>query len=198
MTRLFLVRHGQSEWNAQGRWQGQADPPLSSSGREEARLAADRLDGFSGSFIASPLLRARQTAEIIADELGDGTVHVENDLREIDVGGFSGLTNDEIAERFPDEWAALRGGSLRVFPTGEAREAFRIRVLAALDVLTSLYQSGELLVVTHGGAIGAIERHLDVHPGVGVRNLEGRWFEASSGVIEIRGDRVNLVGDQSS
>ena len=198
MTRLLCVRHGQSEWNAQGLWQGQADPPLSDIGREEARLAATTLGSFDGFFFASPLLRARQTAEIISAELGGRAVMLEPDMREIDVGDFSGLSNDQIEERFPDAWAALRAGELHTFPGGEARASFLDRVLDALRGIASRHPDDTALVATHGGAIGAIERHLEVHPGVGVRNLEARWFVIDGGEIRVDGDRVDLLNRQSS
>lgn len=197
MTRVLLVRHGQSEWNAQGRWQGQADPPLSDHGREEARLAASALRGTSGLIVASPLLRARETAEIISSEIADGSVAIEPDLREIDVGGFSGLTNDEIAERMPDAWATLRAGKLAVFPGGEARARFRQRVLGALERIAAHHSGAEVIAVAHGGAIAEVERHLEVHPGHGVGNLVGRWFVVDTGVLSVDGDRIALA-DQPS
>lgn len=193
MTRLFLVRHGQSEWNAQGRWQGLADPPLSEAGREEAVLAASTLEAFSGRMFASPLCRAKQTAEIIASEIGAGVVKVEPDLREIDVGDFSGLTNDEIAERFPEAWEALVGGRLDAFPSGESREHLKQRVLQAIDGLAARHPDEELLVVTHGGVVASLERHLGAHPGEGVRNLVGRWFVVADGRLSVDGDRVDLI-----
>lgn len=197
-TRFLLVRHGQSEWNALGRWQGLSDPPLSDLGREEARMAASTLRPFDGLILASPLVRARETAEIIANELGRvGTVEIEPELREIDVGEFSGRTNDEIQERMPDAWKALREGRLETFPGGESRKAFRERVQRALETVAARHQGATLLVVTHGGTIGDVERYLGVHPGVGVRNLEGRWFELGESLQAV-GDRVSLAEVQSS
>jgi probable phosphoglycerate mutase len=194
VTRFLLVRHGQSEWNAQGRWQGQGDPHLSDRGREEAKLAASVLRDFDGIVFSSPLLRALETAELIASLIGRGQVFVENDLSEIDVGDFSGLTNEQIEEQLPDDWRALREGRLEMFPGGEARDAFLQRVLAALERMAARHPDpdAELLVVTHGGAISAVERHLGVHPGVGVANLEGRWFEVGS-QLSACGDRIALA-----
>ena len=189
MTRLLLVRHGQSEWNAQGRWQGQADPHLSDHGREEARLAARALRGVAGIVFSSPLLRARETAEIISSQVADGSVFVEPDLREIDVGEFSGLTNDEIAERLPDAWQTLREGRLTAFPGGESREHFLHRVLGSLERIASRHPAVDVLAVAHGGAIAAVERHLSVHPGHGVGNLVGRWF-VLDGELTVDGDRI--------
>src|ERR671917_2105987 len=99
-TRVLLVRHGQSEWNAVGRWQGQADPPLSDVGRQQARSAARSLGALDAIF-ASDLQRATETAMIIAAELGVGPVVVDPDLRERDAGEWSGLTRAEIEERYP-------------------------------------------------------------------------------------------------
>jgi broad specificity phosphatase PhoE len=198
MTRFLLVRHGQSEWNALGRWQGHADPPLSEAGREEAELAADALTGFEGRVFSSRLLRAKQTAEIFASAIADGTVMIAPDMLEIDVGDFSGLTNHEIEERMPEAWAALRAGRLDVFPGGEAREHFRDRILAALATVARSHRGEEILLVTHGGAIAAVERHLGVHPGVGVKNLEGRRFDVDGEAVRAVGDRVQLAPDQES
>jgi broad specificity phosphatase PhoE len=198
VTQLFLVRHAQSEWNAQGRWQGRADPPLSEAGREQAVLAAETLESFNGPFFASPLLRAHETAEIISRALSDGVVQLETNLQEIDVGDFSGLTNAQIEERLPEAWASLRASKLDTYPNGEARSDFRDRVLAALHEIASRHPGEQIFVATHGGAIAAVERHLDVHPGVGVRNLEGRWFDVDGPAIRTLGDRMKLAPDQES
>lgn len=198
MTRILLVRHAQSAWNAQGRWQGQADPPLSVAGTEEAKLAAEYLSGFSGRFFASTLMRARQTAEIIAKIVGDGTVMLEADMREIDVGDFSGLTHHEIEQRMPEAWAALQAGALHEFPSGESREHFRVRVLSSLASVSARHPDEEIVLVTHGGAIGAVERYLDAHPGIGVKNLEGRWFDVNGESVDVRSDRVKLLPDQDN
>src|SRR3954449_1914254 len=97
---LLLVRHGQSEWNAVGRWQGQADPPLTELGREQARLAARSLGALDAIF-ASDLQRATETALIISNALGVGPVVIDPDLRERDAGEWSGLTRSEIEEQYP-------------------------------------------------------------------------------------------------
>src|ERR1700704_2099238 len=96
-SRVLLVRHGQSEWNALGKWQGQADPPLSDLGRAQARSAAHSL-GSLDAIYASDLQRAMETAAIIANALGIGPVVVDPDLRERNAGEWSGLTRAEIPE----------------------------------------------------------------------------------------------------
>lgn len=192
MTRLFVLRHAQSEWNADGRWQGHADPPLSDAGRAQAAAAAARLSGEVREAVSSDLLRAAQTADVIAEALGLGPVTLEPGLREIDVGEWTGLTRAEIEERWPgllDEW---RAGRLTSIPGGEDREAFRERIVASLGRLTGRSPDTPLLVVTHAGAIGVLERHLGVHPGVSVPQLCARWFEVGE-TISVIGDRVDLL-----
>lgn len=192
MTRFLLVRHGQSEWNAVGRWQGQGDPPLSARGREEAEMAASALADARVLVFASPLLRARETAEIVSSHISDGSVRIERGLMEIDVGDFSGLTNAEIEEQMPDAWAALRAGELKAFPGGEARADFRARLLETLSSLAARHPDDDILAVTHGGAIGDLERYLEVHPGHGVGNLVGRWFRWDDG-LSVDSDRIALA-----
>lgn len=100
MTRLLLIRHGQSEWNADGRWQGQADPPLTDLGRAQAHHAARSL-GVVDAIVASDLQRAAETAAIISEELGVGPLVLDPDLRERDAGEWSGLTRAEIERDWP-------------------------------------------------------------------------------------------------
>jgi len=99
-TRALLTRHGQSEWNALGRWQGQADPPLSDLGRRQAHEAARSLGTVDGIW-ASDLQRAAETAVIIGDDMGVGPVVLDADLRERDAGEWTGLTRAEIERRYP-------------------------------------------------------------------------------------------------
>src|SRR4051794_13855370 len=99
-TEVLLMRHGQSEWNAIGRWQGQADSPLTDLGRAQARAVARSLPPVDAVF-ASDLSRARETAEIIVSVLGAGSVTVDADLRERDAGAWSGMTREEIHEQYP-------------------------------------------------------------------------------------------------
>src|SRR3954470_3221171 len=119
MTRLLLVRHGESEWNAAGRWQGGADPPLSETGMLQAADAGERLRGTGiTAIVASDLKRTTRTAEIIAGVLGIATVHPEPGLREFDVGEWSGLTRPEIEERWPGHLDRWRDGDLEQTPGG--------------------------------------------------------------------------------
>ena len=118
MTRVLLIRHGQSEWNADGRWQGQADPPLTDLGRHQAMHAARNL-GAVDAIVASDLQRASETALIIAEALGVGPVVLEPGLRERDAGEWSGLTRAEIERDWPgylDSPSADRHAAFGVAP----------------------------------------------------------------------------------
>ncbi len=157
MTTILLARHGETDWNREGRWQGWADPSLNDTGRAQARALAEQLRAAPFDAVySSDLRRAHETAVILA-EPHDVPVVVDRDLREIDVGSWSGLTRAEIAERFPD------GGR----PDGETREQHSDRVLASVERLARAHPDGRILVVAHGGCLRALRRHLDdepVHP----------------------------------
>src|SRR6266568_1977988 len=123
MTTLLLARHGETDWNREGRWQGWADPPLNDAGRTQARQLADQLRSTPFDAVySSDLRRAHETAEIVAAP-HDVAVVVDRDLREIDIGSWSGLTRPEIESRFPDGTR----------PDGETREQHAARVLAAVE-----------------------------------------------------------------
>jgi broad specificity phosphatase PhoE len=178
VTRLLLLRHAESEWNARGRWQGWADPPLSEDGRHQASIAGWLLKplGFT-AVAASDLERARRTAGLAAATMGlTGPVHIEPGLREYDIGDWSGLTRLEIEARWPgalDDW---RHGRLAAAPGGEIRDAFVARIVAAVTRVGAAHPAGRVLVITHGGVIGSLALLL----GAGesrVAHLAGRWFD---------------------
>jgi broad specificity phosphatase PhoE len=185
MTQMLLVRHGQSEWNAVGRWQGRADPALSDLGRHQARTAAERL-GSVDVVVASPLLRALDTARILAEALGVGPVLLEPDLVERDVGEWSGLTRDEIEARWPGYLAARRRP-----PGVEADEVLLARTTAALHRLEQELRGADVLVVTHGGVVTTLER-AHGHRFERLPNLGGRWLVHHGSHVAL-GDRVLLV-----
>lgn len=187
MTRLLLIRHAQSTWNAVGRWQGQADPPLTELGRRQAALAAAQLGSVPGlvGVAASDLERAHATAQIIADGTGHDHVRVEQGLRERTAGPWEGLTRHEIEVRWP---RYLHEGRR---PPGYERDADLVgRVTRTLHQIAS-GAPGQLLVITHGGVINALERR-DGHMWVRVPNLAGRWVVVTADGVEL-GERVQLI-----
>ena len=186
-TRALLVRHGQSEWNAVGRWQGQADPPLSDLGRRQAWEAA-RAIGAVDAIYASDLQRAAETAAIIAGEIGVGPVILDPDLRERDAGEYSGLTRAEIEERFPGYLDDHRRP-----PGWEPDEHLLARALRALQRIARDVPGGDVLVVTHGGLVYTIEGHLGTEFSR-LANAEGRWVEVDGRAGRLRlGERILLA-----
>lgn len=149
---MLLVRHGQSEWNAIGRWQGCADPALTELGRLQAIHAAGRV-GAVDVIVASPLIRALETAQLISNHIGVGPVVVEGDLAERDAGEWEGLTRSEIERDWPGYLADERRP-----PGYEVHDTLMVRARAALERVHASFDGGEVLVVTHGGVIGALER----------------------------------------
>jgi probable phosphoglycerate mutase len=196
-TRLLLLRHAQSEWNAVRRWQGRADPGLSAQGREHAAAAAERLRGLVEIVVSSPQIRARQTADIIAAALGLPDVHLEPGLVEIDVGAFTGLTITEVEARYGEELAAWRAGTADSTPGGEHRDVFLQRIVSSIERLSGTFGGLSVLVVTHGGVIGRLERHLDAFPGRSVAQLEGRWFEWNGRPVPLS-ERIEFAGEEGA
>jgi probable phosphoglycerate mutase len=149
---LWLVRHGETEWNAEGRWQGQTDVHLSELGREQARRLARRLEGeHFNAVISSDLMRAHETARIVASKLGGKPdVYLDRRWREIHVGALSGLTANDALTRGLGRWS--RPFEER-YPDGESRADMAIRVGHALTDLAQQRRSGRVIVFTHGGTI---------------------------------------------
>ena len=187
MTTMLLVRHGQSEWNALGRWQGQADPPLSDLGRQQAFSAGPRI-GSVDVIISSDLRRSFETAQILSAQLGVGPVVIEPDLKERDAGAWSGLTTDQIEAG----WPGFRQSGRR--PEGWESDAdLLVRALAAIDRIATEYDGAEVVVITHGGVVYALEA-LHGIPFERLPNLGGRNVVHHGDRLAL-GDRVLLVDD---
>ena len=159
VTRLCMVRHGETAWNAEGRVQGQLDVPLSAVGLAQARAVAAALAGESfGAIYASDLARVRQTAEPAAARLGLG-VRLERALRERHYGMFERLTYVEVKERYPAEYARFRDKDLDFdFVSGESLRAFAERALACVAALVERHAGESILVFTHGGVLEMVYR----------------------------------------
>ena len=154
MTTILLARHGETDWNRDGRFQGQADPPLNRTGRAQAvdlsvALMAEQL----AAVYSSPLRRALETAEVLAASHGLEPVPVD-DLREVDVGSWSGLTRAEVEERFPAQFARWLDYG-QGWEDGETYEEMGRRAVDALLQLAATHDGERVLAVTHGGPIRA-------------------------------------------
>lgn len=158
-THLLLVRHGESEANRQGVWQGSSDGTLSPTGHLQARQVAERVAAWDPPvqhLYSSPLRRAMETAQPIAQRLGL-QVALHPDLREIDLGQVSGLSLEEFAARFPDHYARWQDRENLDFtwPEGEQRQAFFCRVSRAVEEIVGRHPGEVIAVVAHGGTIRA-------------------------------------------
>jgi probable phosphoglycerate mutase len=155
VTEILLARHGQTQWNAERRWQGHADPPLNALGRDQAHdlarsLAGERLDAV----YSSDLRRAAETAEIVAGELGLPHETLPG-LREIDVGSWSGLTTEEIQHADPGALDRVRELGYG-WEDGETPAQLGERAAAAIRQIAAERPGDRVLVVAHGGTIRAI------------------------------------------
>jgi len=182
-TRFLLLRHGQSTWNANGRWQGWGDPPLSGQGASQVASAAGWLSDTwpELSVVASSdLCRARQTAWPVAQRLGVEPVVVDAGVRERDIGAWTGLTREQIEAAWPGQLVAFRDGSLERPPRGESTPELLARATASLEGFGVRWPGRQLLVICHGGVVRAVEEHLGAEP-LPLANLCGRWVEYECG-----------------
>ncbi len=186
MARILLVRHGQSVWNATGRWQGQADPPLSELGREQA-VAAARALGMVDAIYASDLERAHHTAELVATQLGADVVVAPN-LRERSAGEWEGRTRAEIDEGWP---GFLESGRR---PEGYEPDDSVLARCSLRSRRSRRPHDGDVLVVTHGGVVRVVERHLGGGAEGLIPNLGGLWLDHDDNGLKL-GERVVLLDE---
>lgn len=156
MARLiYVVRHGETEWNRVGRWQGKTDIPLSDVGRAQAHALKERLrDRDIIGVHASDLSRARETAEILAAALGPLAVTLDARLRERGFGCFEGLTRQECERHHPEAWTRYLADRRSTPPDAEPQHEVASRmVLAMTDIARAASEGSGILAVSHGGAI---------------------------------------------
>lgn len=154
---IYLLRHGQTDWNAQQRFQGSTDIPLNETGRQQAHAAAPYMAQLRPDrIVASPLSRAHDTALVIAERL-QAEVHLDERLKETVGGHWEGKTFDQLYAEFQDEFSAWRSGIFGAkTASGESRLDLAERFSNAVhDALAHTPEAGTLLVVAHGAAIRA-------------------------------------------
>ena len=191
-TRIYLIRHGESTWNAQRRWQGVADSPLSDAGRAEAILLADALHAVPLQAVyCSPLRRAVDTAAVVAAVHRLDVIPVA-DLREIAFGVWESLLATEVEQRFGallKEWWE-RPDQVQI-PGAEPLEAARARVVAAIHGIVARYEDGQVAVVAHGGVNKLLVLTLLDAP------LSSYWRmrqdNACVNIVEFDGDRGRVL-----
>jgi len=170
MTRLVLVRHGETDWNVEGRYQGQANPPLNERGRAQARQVAEELKGQQlDALYSSDLRRAAETAAAIGQATGL-PVHHDPRLREINQGEWQGLLVTEIEQRYPELFHRWREAPLTVtLPGGESIAQMQERVLAAVEEIVRRHPGQRVALVTHKLPMAVIKCHYQNIP------LERLW-----------------------
>ena len=157
MTTIYLVRHGETEWNQAKRYQGQTDIPLTDKGREQAERTAEHLAEVKASFIiSSDLTRALDTAAPIGRKLALPVISCLL-WRERNYGRWEGLTRAEIQELYPEEWQKTREDPMSAAPSGgETLAELRERSIKALDWVLTQYPGQTGIVVSHGGLLRAL------------------------------------------
>lgn len=197
MTDLILIRHGETDWNRELRFQGQVDVPLNAAGHEQARRVAQRLAAEPLHHLASSdLLRARQTAEPVGTHpLQPMPLVPELDaaLREQDFGVVDGMRVADIKAQHAAAWAQwIRFEADYAFEGGESTRAFHARVLAALRALARRHQGQTLAVVTHGGVLDMVYRTARGLPLSGPRQSE--IPNAALNRVRVEGEAIEILG----
>lgn len=153
-TRIYAIRHGETEWNRAGRQQGHLDSPLTTAGIDQSRALAKRLRAkHIEALYCSDLGRARQTAEILAEALGLKAV-TDGRLRERHLGTLQGLTEEEFQSIYPAEWDGFYSSDPDFcLPGGESLHQLDLRSIACIEELAQRHPGGAILVVTHTGVL---------------------------------------------
>ncbi|MCK6545560.1 histidine phosphatase family protein [Myxococcota bacterium] len=190
MSELWILRHGETEWNVEGRLQGSSDSPLTARGRAQSEAAARATQHVAFTCIyTSDLGRAQHTARLVRGERAL-EIHTDPRLRELRYGHVEGMTWPEIAARHPGLREELRRQDFAP-PGGETRAELQARVAAAMHDIARRHVGARVLVVTHGGALSTFLRFvlgvpLEAPPGFRADNCALSRFD-------LEGDRFRLV-----
>lgn len=159
ITTVVFVRHGQTDWNVAGRWQGEADIPLNENGRSQAQKVAQRLASWSlAGLVSSDLQRAAATAAAIGEACGL-TPLAAPDWRERCVGDFSGLTGADVREQYPEIVAQAHDGVIEP-PNGERYADLHRRAVAAYERVVADFAGQTVCVVSHGATLAVVLSHV--------------------------------------
>lgn len=157
--RICLVRHGETDWNKEGRWQGREDIPMNKKGIAQVTAAGKALKGKGFTvIISSPLQRAKQTQAIIAEQTGITELYVDERLIESDLGAASGMNEEERRAAFPDGH----------YPNMETADSISERTYACLKDSVKKFRGKDLIFTAHGNALWGIMRKIPHAPDVNV------------------------------
>lgn len=186
MTLLYLIRHARSVWNAEGRWQGQADPPLDAIGLKQAHALADHLQEEAlAAVYSSPLARAQQTAEIIAQACHTSLI-LDERLKERHIGEWAGLTAAEVKERYPEVFKP--GWHINGPPGGESQADLMARAAAVFEQIVVSHPDTTVAVVSHGGTLNAYLAHL-----FGTQRGTFAFDNAAYAKVHVKDERIHLM-----
>ena len=204
MTRLLLIRHGETDHNTQGRFLGQVNPPLNERGRRQARMLRSRLTGTKCRIAyTSDLGRARETAQLILGQR-ETLIYEDPRLRELSFGTWDGLTRAEVEEEDPETLSAWEANAMDIAPSGgETLAEFSERVRTALASILDTHQAGEtVIIVTHGGVLKmifcmALGLSPDMHWQFRVENasISEVVFHPAGGIIGLLNGTTHLQDD---
>ena len=196
-TQVLFIRHGETDWNRIKRIQGHIDIPLATSGVEQAQRLAERFarelqEGARlDAIYSSDLMRAQQTAQPFADVLGL-SLQLSESLRERNYGAFQGHDSDEIALRFPDEYAQWQTRDPGFHPPeGESQRVFYHRVLHALEPIVAAHPNGRIACVAHGGVLDCVYRFANGLSLDAPRNYQ--LLNTSVNVVDFEDGRASVV-----
>lgn len=190
IAEICVARHGETDWNIQGILQGWIDVPINAAGRQQAIELADALvsNGFA-SVWASPLVRARESAEIIAERLNLPAPICHEGLKERHFGAIQGIPKVELADLNPVLLQQiLKRNPATHFEDGETMNEFADRVLAAVIEIGKLHAGQRVLVITHGWVLDVLNRHINQLPRSTILNLKPKngetlWLKANGEAV---------------
>ena len=191
-TQLLLIRHGETLFNSQGKMQGILDSPLTEVGIRQAKATARALAGKTFDAVySSPLGRARKTTEIISQPL-NCPIHFDEGLQERNLGIFQGMTSNEAASRFPDDFVLFRSHDPEyIIPNGESFRQKDERGIESFQRIAGKHPGEKIVVITHGGILDAVFRHT-----LAISLSQPRRysiFNCAFNSIEIDGDNWRLL-----
>jgi probable phosphoglycerate mutase len=196
---LILLRHGETEWNIEARYQGQLDSALTATGRAQAAALASRLVPHGVAVLySSDLGRAQETARVIADATGLKVIP-DSRLRERHLGIFQGLLKSEIREMFSDEYRRFKADADYVIPGGESARQCSTRIIGCLEEIARRHVGQKIAIVAHGGTVSSLLRHTLATPLEAPRRFErlnASWnvflFEDGKWSLQTWGDVSHL------
>lgn len=196
MTELILVRHGETDWNRELRFQGQVDVPLNAVGHEQARRLGARLAGeVAHLLVCSDLTRTQQTALPISQQSSHPLKHnrvLNAALREQNFGVIDGMRVDDIQAQHPEAWAQwMRFDADYAFAGGESTRQFHARVMNAVRDLALAHPQQTLVLVTHGGVLDMIYRTALALPLSGPRQSD--IPNAGLNRVRVLGERIDIL-----